>query len=882
MQQTRAIWAPQPGPQVRATSCPVKTIFFGGSRGGGKMLSNSSKILTPKGWITHGSVKVGDRITNPVTGGAQKVIGVFPQGKLDIYRVQFDDGSVTHAGLEHLWAFKCANRPRPGTKKAKQREWVKQKFGFEYLSGGINHFKVGSTATLINDLAAGRHNPRIPLTAPVLFDVNGRTGKNNIDPYLIGLMLGDGTFSNGGRGNLICTGDFEVAEYLQRLGFCRSGKNELSWYLSRGSSVGKILSRWAANHKLLSKTGNEKFLPPYVLTASIDYRVSVLQGLLDSDGYVDDRGHVEFTNISESLVYAVRDIVWSLGGKATVSKPIVGKYRAKSGEIVECQEYRRVYIWTPFSSKLFRLKRKSERCTDSWNGGHENMRKVVSIDYSHREEATCITVSSPHGLYVTDDFIVTHNSDAAIGRHILGANRYGSAWNGLIVRRKYKEFAEMRRRWDELKAAGLPVERIGGDQQQNILKFSNGAHIIMTAIERLATARDWVGNQFTEISIEEATTFPFFGEMIDFFKGSLRSPHGVPTHIFCTGNPGGPGHNNVKEFFKLGSEWESQGFKANSFWFDDAGESRVFIKSFLQDNKILMEKDPAYVKVLLSISDSALRKAWIDGDWDVFIGQAFTFIPQFHVIDPIPIPEWAPLYMTYDWGYGAPFSIGWWFVDNDGRVIRFAEWYGWDGTPNKGLRLEDSEVARGIIRREYEMGIHKRKIDRLSGPDCFSKKPNYLGGGQGPSTAEVFKISGIELRPGDPDRNLKIRQFRERLKIPEDRKSRPMMQVFSTCRHFIRTIPSLAIDEDDVEYIDTDQECHVFDEACHIAMARPLVIGEEDVKQQFEQRKREAERAALPQHQQAVWSELDRIREGIERMEQQDDDWDGRVGGRVV
>ena len=399
-------------------------------------------------------------------------------------------------------------------------------------------------------------------------------------------------------------------------------------------------------------------------------------------------------------------------------------------------------------------------------------------------------------------------SDTAIGRHILGAQRFGSAWNGLITRRKYKEFGELRRRWDEIIDSGLPAKRFGGDQQLNVIRFDNGARVQMPAIERLSMARDWVGHQFTEITIEEATTFPFFADLVDILKGSLRSPHGVPTHIFCTGNPGGPGHSQVKEFFRLGSEWESQGYRAGFPWNDAAGQNRVFIKSFLKDNLILQRNDPDYVKVLLSIADPMLRKAWIDGDWDIFIGQAFSFVPAYHVIKPHPIPTWAPLYMTFDWGFGAPFSIGWWYIDNDGRVIRCGEWYGWDGNPGKGVRMEDSEIAKGIVKKEYEMGIHERKVDRIAGPDCFSRKPNYQGGGQGMSTAEVFKMvdKRLELRPGDPDRALKIRQFRERLKweLTDDGKlvDRPMMQAFSTCRHFIRTIPELAIDEDNVEDID--------------------------------------------------------------------------------
>lgn len=464
----------------------------------------------------------------------------------------------------------------------------------------------------------------------------------------------------------------------------------------------------------------------------------------------------------------------------------------------------------------------------------------------------------------------------------------------MIIRRKYKEFKEMRRRWDELKAAGLPIERIGGDTGVNTIKFDNGAQAIMVAIGSMADARDWVGHQFTEISIEECTTFPFFSGMVDVLKGSLRSPHGVPTHIFGTGNPGGPGHNEVKEYFRLGKHWKDQGFGQDVPWAheDDTGnQQRIFIPSFLADNRILCANDPDYVNVLMSISDPMLRAAWLEGDWDVFIGQAFSWFPQYHEIDPIwPIPAWAPVYMTFDWGYSAPFSVGWWWIDNDGRAIRCGEWYGWNGTPNQGLRMEDSEIAKGILAKEAEMNLPSDRISRLCDPTCFNKKPNYQGGGQGPSTAEVFRNvdpKRLVLRPGDPARNLKIRQFRERLKIPRENLNdgspgtitgAPMMQVYKSCRHFIRTIPTLAIDEDNVEDIDTEQEDHVYDEACHVAMARPLVVDEETLKKQAEEARKAEAKADLPEGQQKIWSELDEIRKQLESMES--GGFEGRIGGR--
>lgn len=405
-------------------------------------------------------------------------------------------------------------------------------------------------------------------------------------------------------------------------------------------------------------------------------------------------------------------------------------------------------------------------------------------------------------------------SDCAIGRHIRGAEKYGQHWNGLFIRRKYKDLDEVRRRIDELIADGLPAERIGGQQQTNTVKFRNGAILKLVAVQRIEQVDDFQGHQYTEITVDESTNFPFIFQMVDKLNGCLRSPHGVPCRMFFTGNPGGPGHNAVKQLFI-----EPAG--PNTVFYDDAGESRIFIPSFLDDNHILCENDPKYVRRLKSISDPVLRKAWLDGDWDVFIGQAFNFSREKHVIKSIwPIPEYAPIYTTFDWGFGKPFSFGWWWVDQYNRLYRFAEWYGWDGTPDNGLRLTDSQIAEGIVERERKLGIAGREIIRYAGHDSFNRKPDYKGGGQGKSTSEVFAEHGIFVTPADSTRHLKIRQFRERLVTEID--GVPMVLVYDTCKHFIRTIPSLCMDENKPEDIDTDQEDHVYDESAQIFMARPV------------------------------------------------------------
>jgi len=353
-------------------------------------------------------------------------------------------------------------------------------------------------------------------------------------------------------------------------------------------------------------------------------------------------------------------------------------------------------------------------------------------------------------------------------------------------------------------------------------------------------------------------------------------------------NPGGPGHAFCKAL------WMDHLFPPEFKHPIDYTKCFAYVPSKAEDNPHL---DSAYWAQLQTLPPH-LRAAFRDGSWDLFKGQAFQeWKRDFHVIEPLYFrhldgkvrlyPEGAPLFMTFDWGFGAPFSVGWWWVDPEGRKYRFAEWYGFTGAPNMGLRLPDPVIAKGIIQREAGMGLTtvieqsefggfdepsevrayakvvNPQITRICDPTCFNKKPDYKGGGQMPSTASEFLAEGLILRPGDPSRSLKLRQFHDHLAIPIDYLdpyavklgltpyedevfghywldaemnavnheqlfslarqkdiqipyAAPMVQIYSTCEQFIRTIPALVQDENNIEDIDTDGEDHCFDSETEI------------------------------------------------------------------
>jgi hypothetical protein len=403
-------------------------------------------------------------------------------------------------------------------------------------------------------------------------------------------------------------------------------------------------------------------------------------------------------------------------------------------------------------------------------------------------------------------------------------------------------------------------------EQKRRYELPNGSMIHFCHAQYEKDVMIYHGAEIHLLLIDELTTFTEF--QYTYLRNRVRTTLDIPPQyrhkipgIACATNPGGVGHEYCKRIFVDFCLLDSQQTELDkaegmpvyehhskrtegtiSYGLvqaedKDGGMLRAYIPGLLEDNQILMRQDPGYINRVRAMPEP-YRSAYLEGDWEIFIGQMFSFNQRDHVCKPMAIPKNAPVYMTFDWGFGKPFSVGWWWVDADNRVFRFAEWYGWNGQPDHGMRLTDSQIAEGIIEREFKLGLRdpetgmeREMIYRLAGPDCFSKKPDYKGGGQGKSTAEVFSeprivhelmCEGIILSPGDPSRELKVRQFHERLRVKDG--EMPMMLIYDSCKHFIRTIPLLQQDELKPEDVDTKMEDHVYDEACHILMNRPLSL----------------------------------------------------------
>jgi hypothetical protein len=178
-----ALWRPLPGPQRMAYESTADIVGYGGAAGGGKLQPLDAKVLTPKGWRAIGNLKIGDAVIDPTTGGVTRVVGVFPQGVVDIYRVTMDDGASTEVGLEHLWAYKRNGHygRRPRTKHSSERAKANALLSGEPATlDRWTTLRVGTTRELTALLAVGER-PRIPRYS---YRGEARTGRDVYDVYI--------------------------------------------------------------------------------------------------------------------------------------------------------------------------------------------------------------------------------------------------------------------------------------------------------------------------------------------------------------------------------------------------------------------------------------------------------------------------------------------------------------------------------------------------------------------------------------------------------------------------------------------------------------------------------------------------------------------------
>lgn len=359
-------------------------IINGDQMGTGKAQPLDAKVLTPTGWKCMGDVVVGDTVIG-ADGCPTKVIGVFPQGEKEIYKVVFSDGSFTECCDDHLWSVNKA-----------ERKW----------RGAPNQvLALSEIRTKLKD-AAGNARHYIPMVSPVHFEDK----PVEIDAYLLGLLIGDGSVKHNTP--MLTTADKEVVENILEIlpsGVTPKFNGKYGYSLSGKRPHPNPLTIALRKLKLMGKMSYDKFIPDEYKYNSVEIRISMLQGLMDTDGSVS-KNHLEFSSSSKKLAEDVQEIVESLGGtsKITIRQT---SFTHKNEKRLGAISYR-VHISLPNGIVPFRLKRKVEGYKEPTK--YNPTRAIVSVEYVGKKEAQCISVSSERQLYVTDRYIVTHNTVQSI------------------------------------------------------------------------------------------------------------------------------------------------------------------------------------------------------------------------------------------------------------------------------------------------------------------------------------------------------------------------------------------------------------------------------------------------------------------------------------
>ena len=330
---------------------------------GNKAHPYSEKVYTPEGIKNWRDVKIGDLLYNTY-GGTTKVIDIPFDATTDIYEVTLRDGRRVKASENHLW---------------KVIDWN-------------NKEKVLSTKELLNGYYRVKGNYKeYKYYIPKNMGVDFTEKSVKLPPYFMGIMLGDGCFTQSKHHQAYFTSSLQDLEiYKRNVPFAiRTYDNRHHKWLV--PNIGNILKEY----NLIDKNSHTKFIPDSYKYNSREARVSLLQGLLDTDGYIGYGGNPEYTTCSLNLCNDVMEVARSLGINCNMQK-LYNSYG----------EYYKVVFYTDIT--LFKLQRKANRQRITKTRAYKT--GIINIEYIGKERAKCVTVDSADSCYLIGDFVTTHNS----------------------------------------------------------------------------------------------------------------------------------------------------------------------------------------------------------------------------------------------------------------------------------------------------------------------------------------------------------------------------------------------------------------------------------------------------------------------------------------
>lgn len=389
---------------------------------------------------------------------------------------------------------------------------------------------------------------------------------------------------------------------------------------------------------------------------------------------------------------------------------------------------------------------------------------------------------------------------------------FGPYWRGVLFRREYKHLDDVVVKAKRLFPVIFPEARWLSSKSDYRWVWPTGEELLLRAMSDPFQYWNYHGHEYPWLGWEELTNWPD-DECYTIMASTNRSsgPAHMPRKVRATCNPWGVGHHWVKERF---IDPAPRGQVINA---DKPGEERVALRLPRAENAALLDSDPHYVQRLRP-SNEAMRKAWLDGSWDIAVGGFLMDVwdPNVHQVKPFKIPADWKRWRAMDWGFARPYSIGWYAMNPDGVIYRYRELYGYGGKANVGTRQTAAQVAAEVIKLEA--------VERRMGI-TFSRNPAdsniWHSDGTEQTVAELFsreqrveldngrKVSDrVRWVPASKGPGSRVATAQLVITALQERR----LKVFNTCRHFLRTVPVLMPDEDNPEDVDTEQEDHAWDE----------------------------------------------------------------------
>jgi len=533
----------------------TKDLIIADTLGLGKLLASySTPILYEDGWRMIGDTKVGDKIYG-VNGNLVNVTGVFPQKKHELYKIKFTDGVECKCGKEHLW------------KVASTHFGNRQRDGWKVKS-------LGEIIEISKKSKTGKYNWFFPLCQPIQFPEK----QYNINPYILGVLIGDGYICGRTCTFTIGNQDQDIADKI----FNIIGRHNINADFGQGCIRYNIYNNLGYLSYIqalkLNVKSLHKFIPEVYKWGSVDQRIDLLRGLMDTDGScIKNRTifHTTSPKLAEDIQYLVR----SLGGTAKIHS--YDRTREEKG--IEFQVFIKINI-CPFYTARKKTK---------WKPTTRNTftRKIESIELAEKEDAVCISVDCPEHLYVIKDFLVTHNTNQCIGTICESIVKYNFRKHIIVLPSKlrvqwYNEFLRFTKIdsdriviFDDPRQKGKKTKELKEKCRREIIYSAEILLISYNMVKRYVNHLKKQGYQL--IVLDEATRIKNSTQTTKHIKALCKTMPRNSIKLFVTGTPI---ENKLEDLFNVFSIIDSR-------LFGNSGEFKFNYTHRDMDGKILEYKN---------------------------------------------------------------------------------------------------------------------------------------------------------------------------------------------------------------------------------------------------------------------------------------------------